>query len=164
MVANLPYNVAVPVVVRALDEAPALASMLVMVQREVGERLAAGPDDKAYGAVSVKVAYHATARVVGRVPASVFVPRPAVESVLVRIERRPAVAVDPDVVPAARLFERGAGRFRASSEDAAPVPGRRGRARRVRNAADINPEARAENLDVEEWGRLAACALENPAP
>ena len=92
-------------VLRALDEAPGVQSMLVMVQREVGERLAAGPGDKAYGAVSVKVAYHATARVVGRVPASVFVPRPAVESALVRIERRPAVAVDPGVVPAERLFE-----------------------------------------------------------
>jgi len=67
--------------------------MLVMVQREVGERLAAGPGRKAYGAVSVKVAYHAIARVVGRVPASVFVPRPAVESVLVRIDRRPVVAM-----------------------------------------------------------------------
>ena len=68
MVANLPYNVAVPVVLRALDEATPVRSMLVMVQREVGERLAAGPGSKAYGAVSVKVAYHATARVVGRVP------------------------------------------------------------------------------------------------
>jgi 16S rRNA (adenine1518-N6/adenine1519-N6)-dimethyltransferase len=162
MVANLPYNVAVPVVVRALDEAPALQSMLVMVQREVGERLAAGPDDKAYGAVSVKVAYHATARVVGRVPASVFVPRPAVESVLVRIERRPVVAVDPDVVPAARLFEvvrAGFGHRRKmlrQSLAGVVAPG-------AFAAAGIDPEARAENLGVEEWGRLAACAREDPA-
>jgi 16S rRNA (adenine1518-N6/adenine1519-N6)-dimethyltransferase len=163
MVANLPYNVAVPVVLRALDEAPALQSMLVMVQREVGERLAAGPDDKAYGAVSVKVAYHATARVVGRVPASVFVPRPAVESALVRIERRPQVAVDPDVVPAARLFEvvrAGFGhRRKMLRQSLADVVGPDAFA-----VSGINPEARAENLGVEEWGRLAACALENPAP
>ncbi len=163
MVANLPYNVAVPVVVRVLDEAPAVRAMLVMVQREVGERLAARPDSKAYGAVSVKVAYHATARVVGRVPASVFVPRPAVESVLVRIERRDGVAVDPAVVPASRLFELVRAGFahrrkmlRQSltglvSPDAF-------------TAAGIDPEARAETLGVEEWGRLAACALENPAP
>ena len=95
LVANLPYNVAVPVIVRVLEEAPAVASMLVMVQREVGERLAAVPGTKSYGAVSVKVAYYATARLVGRVPAAVFVPRPRVESVLVRIVRREAVAVDP---------------------------------------------------------------------
>ena len=157
MVANLPYNVAVPVVLRCLDEAPAVTSMLVMVQREVGERLAAGPGDKAYGAVSVKVVYHATARVVGRVPASVFVPRPAVESVLVRIERRAAVAVDPGVVPAARLFElvrAGFGHRRKmlrQSLAGVVTPDAFG-------AAGVDPEARAENLGVEDWGRLAACA------
>ena len=88
LVANLPYNVAVPLVIRVLEEAPQVASLLVMVQREVGERLAAGPGDEAYGAVSVKVAYWATASVVGQVPASVFIPRPRVESVLVRLDRR----------------------------------------------------------------------------
>ena len=162
MVANLPYNVAVPVVLRALDEAPVVRSMLVMVQREVGERLAAGPGDKAYGAVSVKVAYHATARVVGRVPASVFVPRPAVESVLVRIDRRPAVAVDPAIVPASRLFElvrAGFGHRRKMLRQslAGVVPPE------AFTAAGINPEARAETLGVEDWGRLAACAPEPPA-
>ncbi|MGH3182920.1 MAG: 16S rRNA (adenine(1518)-N(6)/adenine(1519)-N(6))-dimethyltransferase RsmA, partial [Streptosporangiaceae bacterium] len=154
MVANLPYNVAVPVVLRALDEALDVGSMLVMVQREVGERLAAGPGDKPYGAVSVKVAYHATARVVGRVPASVFVPRPAVESVLVRIERRPAVAVDPGVVPASRIFElvrAGFGHRRKMLRQSLSgvVPSE------AFIAAGIDPEARAENLAVEDWGRLA---------
>jgi 16S rRNA (adenine1518-N6/adenine1519-N6)-dimethyltransferase len=157
MVANLPYNVAVPVVLRALDEATAVTSMLVMVQREVGERLAAAPGSKTYGAVSVKVAYHATARVVGRVPASVFVPRPAVESVLVRIERRPVVAVDPALVPASRLFElvrAGFGHRRKMLRQslAGVVPPE------AFAAAGVDPAARAENLGVEEWGRLAACA------
>ncbi|MGD0380757.1 MAG: 16S rRNA (adenine(1518)-N(6)/adenine(1519)-N(6))-dimethyltransferase RsmA [Acidimicrobiales bacterium] len=157
MVANLPYNVAVPVVLRALDEAPKVVSMFVMVQREVGERLAAEPGDEAYGAVSVKVAYHATARVVGRVPASVFVPRPAVESALVRIERRPVVAVDPAVVPADRLFElvrAGFGQRRKMLRQslAGIVPPE------AFTAAGVDPEARAETLGVQEWGRLAACA------
>jgi len=163
MVANLPYNVAVPVVLRALDEAPDVQSMLVMVQREVGERLAASPGGKAYGAVSVKVAYHATAKVVGRVPASVFVPRPAVESVLVRIERRPVVAVDPGVVPASRLFElvrAGFGhRRKMLRQSLAGLVDREAFA-----AAGIDPEARAENLAIEEWGRLAACAPGQSAP
>ena len=163
MVANLPYNVAVPVVLRALDDAPAIASMLVMVQREVGERLVAAPGDKAYGAVSVKVAYHATARMVGRVPASVFVPKPAVESALVRIERRPAVAVDPDVVAPSKLF----GLVRAGFAHrrkmlrqslAGVVPAE------AFMAAGIDPQARAENLGVTEWGRLAACTPEPPKP
>ena len=89
LVANLPYNMAVPLVIRVLEEAPQVTSLLVMVQREVGERLAAGAGDEAYGAVSVKVAYWADATVVGRVSASVFIPRPRVESVLVRLDRRP---------------------------------------------------------------------------
>ena len=89
LVANLPYNVATPLVLRTLVEVPAVAHLLVMVQREVGERMAAAPGEDAYGAVSVRIAYFARAEVVGRVPASVFVPRPRVESVLVRLERLP---------------------------------------------------------------------------
>jgi 16S rRNA (adenine1518-N6/adenine1519-N6)-dimethyltransferase len=163
MVANLPYNVAVPVVLRVLDEAPGVQSMLVMVQREVGERLAARTGDKAYGAVSVKVAYHATARVVGTVPASVFVPRPEVESALVRIDRHPEVAVDPAVAPAFRLFELVRAGFAhrrkmlRQSLAAEVVP-------EAFSAAGIDPRARAENLSVEDWGRLAACAPGRPTP
>jgi 16S rRNA (adenine1518-N6/adenine1519-N6)-dimethyltransferase len=163
LVANLPYNVAVLVVLRVLDEAPSVQSMLVMVQREVGDRLAARPGDKAYGAVSVKVAYHATARVVGTVPASVFVPRPEVESALVRIDRHPEVAVDPAVAPARRLFELVRAGFAhrrkmlRQSLAAEVLP-------EAFAAAGIDPRARAENLSVEDWGRLAACAPGRPDP
>jgi 16S rRNA (adenine1518-N6/adenine1519-N6)-dimethyltransferase len=155
VVANLPYNVSVPVVVRLLDEAPQVGRMLVMVQREVGERLAASPGDPAYGAVSVKVAYHARAQIAGKVPASVFVPRPKVESVLVRVERRAQVAVDPSTVSAKRLFEVVRAGFAH-------------RRKMLRTAlagvvdpeafvaAEIDPRVRAEELSVEQWGRLAA--------
>ena len=85
-----------------LDGVPAVTRMLVMVQKEVGERLAAGVGDDAYGAVSVKVAYWAEARVVGLVPPTVFLPKPNVDSALVSIVRRPAPATD---APADRLFE-----------------------------------------------------------
>lgn len=155
LVANLPYNVAVPLVLRVLDDVPAVARLLVMVQREVGERLAAAAGQAAYGAVSVKVAYHATARVVGRVPATVFVPRPRVESVLVGIVRRPELAVDPTVVTAERLFTVVRAGFahrrkmlrRALSGVVEPD---------AFSAAGIDPQARAEELSVEQWGRLAA--------
>ena len=161
LVANLPYNVAVPVIVRVLEEAPAVASMLVMVQREVGERLAAVPGTKAYGAVSVKVAYYATARLVGRVPPAVFVPRPRVESVLVRIVRRDAVAVDPAVAGPDRLFTVVRAGFaqrrkmlrRALVDVVDPA---------TFAAAAINPEARAEELSIEDWGRLVACEVSPP--
>jgi 16S rRNA (adenine1518-N6/adenine1519-N6)-dimethyltransferase len=157
VVANLPYNVAVPVVVRLLEEAPAVSDLTVMVQREVGERLAASPGSRDYGVVSVKVAYYATARVVGRVPATVFVPRPRVESALVRIDRRDRVAVDPAVVGPERLFavvRAGFGQRRKMLRGAlAGVVGPACFAE-----AGIDPRARAEELSVEDWGRLAACS------
>jgi 16S rRNA (adenine1518-N6/adenine1519-N6)-dimethyltransferase len=126
-----------------------------MAQREVGERMAAGVGDDGYGAVSVRVAYFARAEVVGRVPASVFIPRPRVESVLVRFVRREEPAVNPDVVSYQRL-------------DTVVRAGFAHRRKMLRRAlagvvepgafarAGVRPEARAEELDVAAWGRLAA--------
>ena len=153
LVANLPYNIATPLVADLLDGVPLLDRMLVMVQREVGERLAARPGDAEYGAVSVKVDYWADAAVVGRVPASVFVPRPNVESALVRIVRRarPKVDVDPEwLFPLVRAgFAQRRKMLRralAGIADAATF-----------ECAGVRPDARAEELDVDAWGRLAAC-------
>jgi 16S rRNA (adenine1518-N6/adenine1519-N6)-dimethyltransferase len=89
VVANLPYNVAVPVVMGLLESEPRVSRLVVMVQREVGERLCARPGHPQFGAVSLRVAYRAEARVIRRVPPSVFWPRPNVESVLVSMTRRP---------------------------------------------------------------------------
>jgi 16S rRNA (adenine1518-N6/adenine1519-N6)-dimethyltransferase len=154
LVANLPYNVATPLVIRVLEEAAQVRSLLVMVQREVGERMAAAPGNPAYGAVSVKIAYWSTAEIVGRVPATVFVPRPRVESVLVRIERRPEPAVSADAVSYDRLSEvvrAGFGQRRKMlRRSLAGVVDPEAFA-----AAGVSPEARAEELGVEEWGRLA---------
>lgn len=149
LVANLPYNVATPLVCDLLDDVPAIRSMLVMVQREVAERMAAVPGSKQYGAVSVKVAYWGRARVVGHVPASVFVPRPNVESALVRIDRRPPPDVPPDTLfplvreafGQRRKMLRKSLRNRVSTEQFA--------------AAEVAPEARPEDLGLDEWCRLA---------
>src|SRR5439155_6073650 len=89
MVANLPYNVAVPVVLGTLDLEPRIERLLVMVQREVGQRLAAPPRSEQYGAVSLRVAYRAEAAVIRRISKTVFWPQPNVESVLVSLVRRP---------------------------------------------------------------------------
>ena len=161
LVANLPYNVAAPVVLDLLEHVPAIVRMLVMVQREVAERLAARAGDEAYGEISVKVAYRASASVVGRVPATVFVPRPKVESSLVRIVRRPEPAVD---VAAERLFPLVRAGFAHRRKML-----RRALAGLVDEAAfaaaGVRPEARAEELDVETWGRLATCASSSePSP
>lgn len=155
LVANLPYNVATPLVADLLDGVPAIKSMLVMVQREVGERLAAGAGEEAYGAVSVKVAYWATAKVVGKVGPTVFLPQPKVDSALVAIVRREAPAVDPASVGPKRLFSvvrAGFGQRRKMlrrSLAGIVAPG-------AFEAAGVAPEARPEELDVQAWGRLAA--------
>lgn len=156
LVANLPYNVATPLVADLLDGVPVIQRMLVMVQREVGERLAASVGDPGYGAVSVKVAYWAKARVVGRVPPTVFVPQPRVESALVAIDRHAGgSAVPPSLVSADRLFEVVRAGFAHRRKML-----RGGLAGVVSpaafEAAGVAPTARAEELDVETWGRLAA--------
>jgi 16S rRNA (adenine1518-N6/adenine1519-N6)-dimethyltransferase len=155
VVANLPYNVAVPILVRCLEEVPGVATLLVMVQAEVAERLASPPGSRSYGAVSVKVDYYSSARVVGRVPRTVFLPEPNVDSALVAFVRRPAVAVDPGVVSAERLFEvvRVAFGHRRKmlrrSLDGLVAPEAFAR-------AGVEPTQRPEELDVAAFGRLAA--------
>lgn len=152
LVANLPYNIATPLVADVLDQVPQVTRMLVMVQHEVGARLTARAGSKQYGAVSVKVAYWASARLVARVPASVFVPRPNVESALVEIVRRPT----PDV-PSAPLFEL----VRLAFEQRRKML-RRSLAGVVApeqfDAAGIASDRRPEQLDLDEWCRLTLAA------
>jgi len=155
MVSNLPYNVAVPVVIRLLEEAPRVDPMLVMVQREVGERLVASPGDEAFGAVSLRVAYRAEARVVRRVPPTVFWPEPSVESVLVRLERRP-----PPVATAEgelfRLVDEGFAQRRKTMANALVRLGmKREAAAGALEAAGLDPKVRAEELGLEDFARLA---------
>jgi len=148
LVANLPYNVATPLICDLLDGVQSISRMLVMVQREAAERFAASPRTAAYGAVSVKTAYWADAKVVGHVPASVFVPRPNVESALVEITRHRPPATDPGVLFS--LVRAGFGQRRKML--------RRSLAGVVNpaafDAAGIDPTARAEELDIDAWCRL----------
>jgi 16S rRNA (adenine1518-N6/adenine1519-N6)-dimethyltransferase len=150
LVANLPYNIATPLVLDLLDSVPKIERLLVMVQREAGARLAAGAGDDAYGIPSVKVDYWARAEVVGKVGPNVFVPRPRVESVLVRITRRaePAVPADPDVLFS--LVRTAFGQRRKMlrrSLDGRVTPDQF-------EKAAVASDARPEELDVEAWGRL----------
>lgn len=151
LVANLPYNIATPLVCDLLDGVPQIGRMLVMVQREVGDRMCAAPSTPAYGAVTVKVAHWATARIAAAVPATVFVPRPNVQSALVEITRRPqpASAADPEVL--FTLVRTAFGQRRKMM--------RRSLAGVVDPAtfvsAGIDSQRRPESLDVHEWGRLA---------
>jgi 16S rRNA (adenine1518-N6/adenine1519-N6)-dimethyltransferase len=131
---------------------------LVMVQREVGERIAARPGTKAYGAVSVKVAYFGGATVVGHVPATVFVPQPNVESALVRIvrHREPPVTV-PDRERFFALVRAGfATRRKMLRRALAPVLG--DDAATVLERAGVDAGARGEQLSLEQWAAIARAA------
>ena len=91
LVANLPYNIATPLICDLLDEVPNIARMVVLVQDEAADRFVAPPGSKQYGAVSIKVAHYAIAKKIAHVPRTVFLPQPNVESALVEIRRREAV-------------------------------------------------------------------------
>lgn len=160
MVSNLPYNVATSVVIRAIETAPMISRFLVMVQREVGERIAAGPGDHAYGAVSVKVAYYCTAKVVGIVPPTVFVPRPKVDSALVRLERRAAPPVDVEDPDRMFVLVRAGFATRRKMLRRALTTVLGDRAVEVLRSAGIDPEARAETLGLAEWAALTAAERE----
>jgi 16S rRNA (adenine1518-N6/adenine1519-N6)-dimethyltransferase len=154
-VSNLPYNVATPVVMRILDVAPQVTRLLVMVQREVGERLAASVDTRAYGAVSVKVAYYADAEIVGLVPPTVFTPRPKVESALVRIDRRAEPSVDVPSPEALFTIVRAGFATRRKMLRRALRPLLGARTDGVLQAAGVAPTARAESLGLDAWAALA---------
>ncbi|MCL5947928.1 MAG: 16S rRNA (adenine(1518)-N(6)/adenine(1519)-N(6))-dimethyltransferase RsmA [Actinobacteria bacterium] len=155
MVSNLPYNIATPTVMRILEDAPQVESMVVMVQREVARRWTARPGSSTYGAVTVRMSYFATSQLLGAVSRNVFVPRPRVESSLVQIKRLPEVAVDPTVAGYASMVEL----IHASYQH---------RRKMLRHSlagwcsqeaflhAGVSPESRPQELSIIEWGRLAA--------
>ena len=154
-VANLPYNVAVPVLLRLLEQLPSLRTGLVMVQAEVADRLVAAPGSKTYGVPSVKAAWYADVRRAGAIGRQVFWPAPNVDSGLVAFTRREPPPGDRAatfaVVDAAfaqrRKTLRAALSGWAGSPDAAE--------QRLR-AAGIDPSARGEVLAVQDFARLAA--------
>lgn len=155
LVANLPYNVATTIVLQLLDDAPAITSMLVMVQREVGERLAAPPGSGIYGIPSVKLALTATAEVVGRVPPTVFIPQPRVESALVRIvrHREPIVSVDHGelmVLVRTAFGQRRKMLRRSLASMVTPDQFER---------AGVSPEERPEQLGLQQWEALTAVVV-----
>jgi len=156
--ANLPYNVATPIVVRVLEEAPQIVRATVMVQLEVGERLAAPPGGPGCGAVSVKAAYHARVRLAGRVPPTVFLPPPAVESVLVRLDRHERPPVDVPSPAAMFSLARAGFATRRKMLRRALRSELGERTEAVMATAGVDPSARAETLDLDAWARLARAA------
>jgi 16S rRNA (adenine1518-N6/adenine1519-N6)-dimethyltransferase len=150
VVANLPYNIGTTLVLDILAEVPAVQTLTVLVQTEVAERLAASPGSKIYGIPSVLTALYANAEVVATVPATVFVPRPKVQSSVVRIVRRP----EPPPITHAQIstvLRAGFGQRRKMLRQSL-----KSLLTETEIAeAGIDPTTRPEQLDLAAWVRLA---------
>lgn len=156
LVANLPYNVAVPVLIHLFGLLPSLRRTLVMVQAEVAARLVAGPGSRVYGVPSVKAAWFADVRAAGRIGRSVFWPVPNVDSGLVAFDHRPPPrtrAARDDVF--AVVDAAFAGRRKTLRTALARLAGSAERAESALVAAGVDPRARGEALGVEEFARVA---------
>ena len=164
LVANLPYNVAVPVLLHMLERLPSLERVLVMVQAEVADRLAAEPGGRVYGVPSVKARWYAEVRRAGSIGRTVFWPAPHVDSGLVALERR-----EPPTTRASRkevfavvdaAFAQRRKTLRAALSGWA---GSADRAERILRRAGVDPGARGESLAVEQYAAIAAAAHDEPA-
>jgi 16S rRNA (adenine1518-N6/adenine1519-N6)-dimethyltransferase len=159
LAANLPYNVAVPVVLHLLAALPSLERGVVMVQAEVADRMCSGPGSRVYGAPSAKLAWFAAARPAGVVPRSVFWPVPNVDSKLVAFTRR-----DPPATSASRqevfaVIDAAFGQRRKTLRAAlAGWAGSPAEAERLLRAACVDPRARGESLGIAEFARIAAAS------
>lgn len=158
VVANLPYNIGTTLIIDILERVPRVQHLLVLVQTEVAQRLAADVGSGAYGIPSVLVALHGTATIPAHVPPTVFVPKPKVDSALVRIVRHdePPVEVDPRAL--ARVVKAGFGQRRKMvRRSLKPLL-----AENEIAAAGVEPTRRAEELDLSAWASLARLLPEEP--
>ena len=154
LAANLPYNVAVPVLLHLLAQFPALERGVVMVQAEVADRMCAAPGGRVYGAPSAKLAWYAGARLAGTVPRSVFWPVPNVDSKLVTFVRHEPIAADRVRVFA--VIDAAFGQRRKTLRAAlATWAGSPAAAERILRSAGIDPSARGEQLGIAEFARIA---------
>lgn len=161
--ANLPYYITSPLLLRFMGGGVPWRRMVVMVQREVAGRLVAAPGGKDYGALTLAVRYHAEARVVSRIPQSVFFPRPEVESAIVVLERRAEPPVDVPLDPLVSVVRAAFGQRRKTLLNAlagaAGIPFGKGELSRALLAAGIDPGRRGETLSLEEFACVARSLL-----
>jgi 16S rRNA (adenine1518-N6/adenine1519-N6)-dimethyltransferase len=157
LIANLPYNVSVPVILHFLETFPTLTKVLVMVQSEVADRLAAPPGSRTYGIPSAKAAWYCSVRRAGDIGRAAFWPVPRVDSALVLMERR-----DPPVTEVARdqvfavIDAAFAQRRKALRGALSTIAGSPNAAQAALEASGIDPLTRGEQLAVEDFARIAA--------
>jgi 16S rRNA (adenine1518-N6/adenine1519-N6)-dimethyltransferase len=156
LVANLPYNVAVPVVLHLLQHFPSIRHGLVMVQDEVADRLAAGPGSKIYGVPSVKAAWYSTMRKAGVIGMNVFWPAPKIQSGLVAFTRREPPATTASRKQVFAVIDAAFAQRRKTLRAAlAGWAGSAAEAERCLVAAGVDPTARGEVIDIAAFARIA---------
>lgn len=156
LVANLPYNVAVPIVLTVLEKLPSIQTVLVMVQAEVADRLAATPGNKIYGVPSAKVAWYASARRTLTIGRNVFYPVPNVDSALVKIERRPQPNTTATREQVFAVIDAAFAQRRKTLRQAlAGLAGSAGAAQEALERAGVSPTARGETLDIDQFAAVA---------
>jgi len=159
LAANLPYNVAVPVLLTLLAALPSLDRGVVMVQAEVADRMCAGPGSRVYGAPSAKLAWYAAARPAGSVPRSVFWPVPNVDSKLVAFTRHPAPPTPAARADVFAVVDAAFGQRRKTLRAAlAGWAGSPAAAEARLRAAGVDPGARGESLAIADFARIAAAS------
>lgn len=157
LVANLPYYVTTPIIVKLLKEEYNFKSLTIMIQKEVAERIAAEPNCKEYGSLSVLVQYYCSTNIVRRVPPSCFIPRPKVESIVIRLDRRekPKVEVKDEKL----MFEivRAGFNMRRKTlwNSTKTLKLEKGKLEEAFAKSGIDPKRRAETLSIEEFAKLA---------
>ncbi|MCL1801382.1 MAG: 16S rRNA (adenine(1518)-N(6)/adenine(1519)-N(6))-dimethyltransferase RsmA [Promicromonosporaceae bacterium] len=156
LVANLPYNTAVPILLNVLASFPSVETAMVMVQAEVADRIAALPGSKVYGVPSAKIAWHAEARRGLAISRNVFWPVPNVDSALVELVRRepPTTTASREQVFAA-IDAAFAQRRKTLRQSLAGLAGSASAAETALRASGIDPSARGETLGIEQFARLA---------
>jgi 16S rRNA (adenine1518-N6/adenine1519-N6)-dimethyltransferase len=159
LAANLPYNVAVPVVLRLLAALPSLERGVVMVQAEVADRMCAGPGSRVYGVPSAKLAWYADAKLAGTVPRGVFWPVPNVDSKLVAFTRRDPPPTTASRVEVFAVIDAAFGQRRKTLRAAlAGWAGSPAKAEDALRAAGVDPGARGETLAIADFARIAQAA------
>jgi 16S rRNA (adenine1518-N6/adenine1519-N6)-dimethyltransferase len=160
VVANLPYYITTPIIMRFLEEGLPFGSITVMIQREVAQRMAAGPGDKEYGSLSLAVQYYTKPRILCKVPASVFIPRPKVDSTVVILERRDRPEVE--VCDRELFFRVVRGSFAKRRKTLLNnlTTGElrewdRERMLNILSISGIDPQRRGETLTIEEFARIS---------
>jgi 16S rRNA (adenine1518-N6/adenine1519-N6)-dimethyltransferase len=160
LAANLPYNVAVPVVLNLLAALPSLRRGVVMVQAEVADRMCAGPGSRVYGVPSAKLAWYAGARPAGTVPRTVFWPVPNVDSKLVAFTRREPPPTTASRAEVFAVIDAAFGQRRKTLRAALGTwAGSPALAEEALRAAGVDPGARGESLTVAEFARIAQCRV-----